>query len=246
MSETKLGSSATNFSARRINRLAKLLASKTYVEIGVSAGTTFHAVDIATKTAVDPTFGFAVKDFENRNTCFLETTSDDFFSSLSSSQTYDQYFIDGLHTFEQTLRDLSNALMHSHRRTVWLIDDTKPNDVFSSLRDYRDTFRFRDMIGSDDRSWHGDVFKVVFYIHDFCPGLNYRTIVGSGNIQTLAWRSKHDKRDVLFNDLEKISRLDYFAMQDHLDVLRECSEDEAIELCIAEVSEDRLAGKSCL
>jgi hypothetical protein len=222
-----------NFSARRINTVARALGSTSYLEIGVSLGTTFHSVEIANRVAVDPKFQFKISDFENPSTKFFQIPSDAYFAALSDDATYDQYFIDGLHTFEQTLRDFSNALLHSHRRTVWLIDDTKPNDVFSSLADHRDTFLFRGEIGRpDDKSWHGDVYKVVAYIHDFCPGLDYRTIVGSGNIQTLVWRSKQGQRVPKFNNLETISRLTYFDLRKHIDVLQETSEEDAIGRCL--------------
>jgi hypothetical protein len=222
-----------NFSARRINRVARALGSTRYLEIGVSHGVTFHAVKIENRVAVDPRFQFKTSDFENPSTKFFEVPSDAYFDALGDDVTYDQFFIDGLHTFEQTLRDFSNTLLHSHRRTVWLIDDTKPSDVYSSLPDNRDTFLFRGEVGrADDHSWHGDVYKVVAYIHDFCPGLDYRTIVGSGNIQTLVWRSKQGRRVPKFKNLESISRLTYFDLRKSIDLLREASEEDAIGICL--------------
>jgi hypothetical protein len=85
------------------------------------------------------------------------------------------------------------------------------------------------------RAWHGDVFKVVFYIHDFWPSLNYRTIVGSGNAQTLVWRANALSRAPRFNDLERISRLTYFDLQANFDVMQAVTEGEATSLCVAEI-----------
>ena len=45
-------------SPRRLNRLAEALDCKTYLEIGVSEGITFNAVNVVTKTGVDPDFQF--------------------------------------------------------------------------------------------------------------------------------------------------------------------------------------------
>jgi len=227
-----------NHSARRINRLARELAAQNYLEIGVSGGTTLFAVDVPNKSAVDPIFRFSVPEASQKygNISFNETTSDLFFSSLPPRVKYDLVFVDGLHTFEQTYRDICNVLLHAHDRTVLLIDDVKPNDVFSALRDVNMAQKRRRQNGGTGNDWHGDVFKVLFALHDFHPGLNYRTIVGTGNPQALVWRSNLGWRKPLFDSLEVISRVTYFDMLDHIDILRECSEEKAMELCFKELS----------
>ena len=223
-------------STRRIMKLAQALAATRYVEIGVNNGATFHDIEITSRTAVDPKFLFNPADFTTRSTRFLESTSDAFFEGVPCGEAFDIYFLDGLHTFEQTLRDLCNAIVHSTPQTVWLVDDTKPHDVFSALPDMQRAYRFREMTGNKGRAWHGDVFKLVYYIHDFMPTLNYRTLIGGGNPQTLVWRSNRGWRMPRFNNLETISRMGYFDLYENIDVLRECPEDESIQLCIDEVT----------
>jgi hypothetical protein len=223
-------------SPRRIKALAEGLQAKSYLEIGVSKGHTFRDITIPHKTAVDPKFAFDVTKVSNENTILNETTSDEFFSTLAVAVKYDVIFIDGLHTFEQTYRDLCNSLLHSHDRTVILIDDTKPNDVYSAIPYATKAIRYRKQAGGRGMQWHGDVFKVIFAMHDFHPALNYRTIVGSGNAQTLVWRSNSGWRNPLINSLETISRLSYFDLLDHIDILKECPEEEAISLCLNEIN----------
>jgi hypothetical protein len=162
-------------------------------------------------------------------------TSDAFFAQLPIQQTFDVIYIDGLHTLEQTYRDLCNSLVHSHQQTVILIDDTKPVDVYSAIPDYAKAIRHRRVTGGDSLCWHGDTFKVVFVIHDFHPALNYRTITGSGNEQTLVWRSTDRWRAPRFDSLEAISRLTYFDSVDEVDVMRCCPEDDAISTCLTEL-----------
>lgn len=227
-----------NHSARRINQLAKALNGRHYLEIGVNKGHTFFKIALANKTAVDPNFLFDVAAVDDKRAVFKQNTSDDFFQTLEQSTRYDIIFVDGLHTFEQTYRDLCNCLLHSHERTVLLIDDTRPIDVYSAIPEQRKAVQQRKLAGFQGGAWHGDVYKVIFALHDFHPGLNYRTIVGSGNPQTLVWQSRSERRKPLFNSFEQISRLDYFALQEHISILNCCSEDEAINLCINE-----LAGK---
>lgn len=226
-----------NHSVRRINKLAKGLNANSYLEIGVAHGQTFFDISIAEKTAVDPKFSFNMSAInQNDNIFFREETSDDFFSTLAHKVRYDIIFIDGLHTFEQTYRDLCNSLLHTKDHTVLLIDDTKPIDVYSAIPNYAKAVKFRKHSGVPGLQWHGDVFKVIFALHDFHLGLNYRTIVGSGNPQTLVWCSNNGWRKPLFNSLETISRLSYFDFVEHIDIMRECSEEEAINLCLDELA----------
>ncbi len=89
---------------------------------------------------------------------------------------------------------------------------------------------------SIDTSWHGDVFKILFYIHDFWPGLNYRTIVGAGNPQTLVWQSQSSPRRPIFDNFEPISRLTYFDLLENLSIARCVGEDEALDLCTCEIA----------
>ena len=227
--------SMVHHSPRRINTLAHTLNSQYYLEIGVNKGKTFCDVTIPQKTAVDPKFLFDINAFANENVVFQETTSDNFFSTLAVNYKYDVIFIDGLHTFEQTYRDLCNSLLHSHERTVLLIDDTKPNDVYSAIPHQNKAVNYRKQAGGRNKQWHGDVFKVVFALHDFHPALNYRTIMSSGNPQTLVWRSNNGWRKPLFNSFETISRLSYFDLLENVNILKECSEEEAINLCLEEL-----------
>jgi hypothetical protein len=225
-----------NHSARRANALAKHLGARRYLEIGVSSGGTFRDIEIAERTGVDPKFAFNTNEFTNEFTRFVETTSDEFFVKEPLFPPYDIVFVDGLHTFEQVLRDFSNAILHTQRRSVIIFDDTVPSDVYSSIPDQTSALFFRKRAdgSNNDKSWHGDVFKIVFYIHDFWPSLNYRTIAGSGNPQTIVWRSNNVSRQPLLNNLEKISRLTYFDLREYSSVLQTTTEDEAIALCIAE------------
>jgi hypothetical protein len=239
-----------NHSARRLNALAKGLEARRYLEIGVEAGETFGDVAIAERTGVDPHFTFDTGALADDHTRFVAATSDEFFDREPFLPPYDIVFIDGLHRFAQVVRDFSNTLLRTHARSVIVLDDTVPNDVYSSLPSQAEAIHWRAQAGSRDGAWHGDVFKVVFYLHDFWPGLNYRTIVGSGNPQTIVWRKSNGgnkkklsfwKKDAgrtkpLFDDLEHISRLTYFDLQEHLDILQTVPEDEAIGLCLGELA----------
>lgn len=225
-----------NNTARRANALGKSLGAKRYLEIGVLHGNTFRDVDIADRTAVDPGFGFDTNELANESTRFFRETSDSFFTHDPILPPYDVVLIDGLHTFEQVVRDLSNVLLRTHARSAIILDDTVPDDAYSTVQDAVKSYKYREMDKAPAYGWQGDVFKTVFYIHDFLPGLNYRTIMRMGNPQTIVWRSNGMKRTPVFGNLETISRMTYFDFKDHLAVMQPGTEDEAIAQCVAEIN----------
>lgn len=228
----------SGWSARRINRLSGALDASTYLEIGVNRGTTFLAVAARHRVGVDPAFMLDVDAARDDRTEFVRATSDDYFASLAVARTFDMVYLDGLHTFEQTYRDLCNALLHTHDRSVILLDDTLPSDPYSAVPDQRRSLRLRQQARLEGRNWHGDVYKVVAAVHAYHPGLDYRTIVGSGNPQTLVWRSQGGTRQAPLS-ITEIDRLTYFDLLDRRDLLREASEDEAIEACVDDLMRSR-------
>jgi len=200
----------TNWSTRRLNGLAQDLGARRYLEIGVEKGHTFFKVDIPYRVAVDPVFQFDPVKRATRGSVFHQTTSDAFFADLDLDQTFDLVFLDGLHHFEQTYRDLVNTLAHSHSRTVILIDDTIPTTLYSAQRD--EALQLQELAASKspNHGWHGDIYKVLVAIHDFHPTLDFVTLTTDGNPQTLVWRSKARRRTPLLGSFEQIERLDYF------------------------------------
>lgn len=223
-----------NHSSRRINFLAKHLGAKNYLEVGVCRGHTFLRVDIPRKIAVDPNFQFDFKPHGKDQVEFIQETSDEYFLKKVGAEQFDIIFLDGLHKFEQTFRDFANATAHGHRDTIWIIDDTVPIDVYSSLPEQRDARRFRKECapGEFKPAWHGDVYKVVFAIHDFFPAYSYATIHDQGNPQTVVWQRPRENFAPLFNDFEKISRLDFFDMKKHAQVFNYASEKDVLDLAV--------------
>lgn len=216
--------------AQRIKKINNFLNIKKYLEIGVQQGHTFNNLELPYKVAVDPLFQFDYKNFENPSCKFFETTSDDYFINHSNQDIFDLIFLDGLHEFPQTLRDFNSAIKNSNKQTLIILDDVFPNDVYSSL--IKNPYLFRKMNDpeNNDGSWHGDVFKTIFFIHDFFPTYTYCTIdYGYGNPQALIFQKDRFNFKPRFNDLEKISRLTYFDLHENIDILNLMSEDSAID-----------------
>ncbi|NET10323.1 MAG: class I SAM-dependent methyltransferase, partial [Symploca sp. SIO2B6] len=115
-------------SVRRINYLIGHLKLRSYLEVGVARGDTFLEINTDKKYAVDPKFKFEFEKYKDQKQSFFEMPSDDFFSDhcFNLNEKFDLIFLDGLHTFEQTLRDFCSSLRFSHDETIWLLDDTVP------------------------------------------------------------------------------------------------------------------------
>lgn len=164
-----------------------------YLEIGVETGETFFQISSTHKTAVDPNFLFdpdSMVDSDDTASEYFQETSDEFFRNLATLSKYDLVFLDGLHTWEQTYRDFCNALLITHDRSIILLDDIFPCDVFSCSRDQVEAVMMRQFMTSvPSNAWHGDTYKIIPLIRTFHPLLSYCTIITDGNPQALVWRS---------------------------------------------------------
>lgn len=218
-------SEALSASVMRLRTMARHNQGRRYLEIGVRDGATFFQIDMAHKVAVDPVFQFDVKARQKPGEHYYPLPSDEFFRRLDEAPElaaladqdgvvrFDIIFIDGLHTFEQTLNDFRNSLRHAHEQTLWLIDDTVPSDPYSALPDEELCTSFRKCVGLSRGDWHGDVYKLIYALHDLYPDFSYCTVTDAGNPQTLAWKGPEPRQvRPLFPGLERMLRADYFSI----------------------------------
>lgn len=202
-----------------------------YLEIGVEKGEAFRRVNIKNKNAVDPFLKF---DYQgNNDPCieFHEITSDDYFLNRYNGRKFDVIFLARLHTWDQTFRDLNNALLCTHSCILIVIDDVCPLVVFSSLR--LDSLKNRLLHDPTDpeRAWRGDVYKLLFFIHGFFPLLSYVKIDrGFGNPQSILHRKPRGGFNVRFGSAEKIDRLSFFDFLENFEILNLRSESDAMSI----------------
>jgi len=217
--------------AEVVQALADLYEKPSYLEIGVYVGGTFHAVKATRKVAVDPQFRFPASDREaGERVIYHETVSDVYFGELApSDEKFDLIFLDGLHTFEQTLRDLLNSEMYLKANGVIIIDDVMPNSYHASLRDFETFAEVRKAIGSQDPSWMGDVFKLVFFIDTFFQQYSFAT-VRENHGQLVLWPERRAAKSLAGRNVEEISRFEYSDLIRNKEVLRLKPLSEIIEL----------------
>lgn len=181
-----------------INCIAKSIDAHSYLEIGVETGLTFNQVKILQKTGVDPRFQFDYQGDLRTNLSFHEITSDEFFKKLAKNeikyQKFDLVFIDGLHVFEQVVKDFMNVINHMNLGGVIVIDDTVPIDEFSVLPSQKDCYRLRIESGRhNDGSWHGDVYKLIYVLSKNDKNkIRIATVTDLSNPKTVVWKEDGD------------------------------------------------------
>jgi hypothetical protein len=156
--------------------------AKTYLEIGVADGDNFIPVRVGRKTGVDPQLGFkrrlklALKALGRGYLSILlaeyhKATSDDFFARAASSRVFDVVFIDGLHTYEQSLKDVVNSIDHLAEGGVILMHDCYPPNAGAarSAGSWQEAVE-RELPGPDS-PWCGDVWKTVCNLRSQRPDL---------------------------------------------------------------------------
>ncbi|WP_010216722.1 class I SAM-dependent methyltransferase [Sphingomonas sp. PAMC 26621] len=195
-----------------IQFILDLYKDPTYLEIGVDQGVTFDALRANLKVAVDVRFAFdlaAARASADSVRCeYHETASDAFFADRAlTAPKFDVVFIDGLHTFEQTLRDLLNASYVLAEGGTIVVDDVMPSGYAASIPDLDLTRQFWTATNNPDGSWMGDVYRLIFFIQDFLGSFSYAT-VEENHGQTVLWKKP---RHVSSNParIETISRLGY-------------------------------------
>lgn len=144
-----------------------------YVEIGLGHGRSLALAGPETKAiGIDPYQGF----WERLNyacphgpATLFPLTSDDFFvqndlSKIMTRETFDLGFIDGLHLFEQALKDFINLERYSRKDSVILIHDCLPIAPIVAERNPCTGF------------WTGDVWRIIPCLKTFRPDLKIMTI----------------------------------------------------------------------
>jgi len=215
-------------SIAQINSLARLNDAQRYLEIGVSTGQNFLKVDVPFKVGVDPHFHFNYIDYQQDNTQLHQMTSDLYWATVCSNEKFDIIYLDGLHTFNQTFRDFCSSLAHAHDNTIWLIDDTLPIGFFAASPNLRFSHYSRNLLGIKETFWMGDVFKVIFAIHDLFPSFSYATLTGHG--RTVVWKQKRTNFNPMWNSLKKICNMNYFDCLKFKKYLYQRSESEILSL----------------
>lgn len=197
--------------AEVVQAVLDLYKAPSYLEVGVFDGSTFHAVKAARKVAVDIKFSLdlaaARAAVAGQDVHYHEHPSDDYFAKVVGSELFDVVFIDGLHTFDQTLRDMLNAIAHLREGGVIVIDDVIPPTYAASLPSLEENVAFRAVRNIQQIDWMGDVYRLVFFLRDYLPTFSFATVAENHGMAVL-WRQTRPL-DPAPRRVEEISRLTF-------------------------------------
>ena len=107
-----------------------------YLEIGCDQDENFSQIKIKNKVGVDPKSGGT-----------LRMTSDEFFRT--NRNKFEIIFLDGLHTYEQTIKDIKNSIKFLKTDGLIVVHDCLPKKIWNQI--------VPRMYGH----WNGDVWKAI-------------------------------------------------------------------------------------
>ena len=147
-------------------------AAPRYLEIGVKTGVLYLHVRAHRKVGVDPVPAVPTwKRVLHPNALLrgrlVEATSDDYFGRLAAGERFDVVFVDGDHTYRQSLRDIENALTRLTAPGVVLVHDCNPESEGAASPDARD---------SAGGPWCGDVWKAIAHLRASRADLRVETL----------------------------------------------------------------------
>ena len=111
---------------------------------------------------------FLIYNPKNLFNHYFNITSDDFFlnhKEILSDKKIDVAFIDGLHTFEQSLKDVLNCLEYLNEKGIIVMHDCSPRSetIGSSVMSREE---------ASNPNWSGDVWKTIAYLRSNRTDLN--------------------------------------------------------------------------
>jgi predicted O-methyltransferase YrrM len=207
---------------------------ETYLEIGVAQGRSLALAHSGTTSiGVDPDTGSPERIFfhspENTPRLF-RMTSDEFFASFNLAElfeksTIDVAFLDGLHHFDQTLKDFINVEKYAQPDSLVLIHDCLPVNALVAERQRHTGF------------WLGDVWKLIPCLKAIRPDLDIVTLpVKPSGLAVI--RNLDPSSRILERQLESIT--------EHFNalVLPESWEEKCKLCCVTDQSPESLFGIS--
>jgi predicted O-methyltransferase YrrM len=158
---------------RVLRWIHEFLKPANYVEIGIMRGVSLHQAlpDTPRLIGIDPApnmMPVIAQQPPAANSVIYELTSDEFFEQYDLTELLGGplvlAFIDGLHLFEQVLRDFANLERHSDDRTLILLHDCIPFNAETASRERTTEF------------YCGDVWKAPLALRRLRPELKMVTV----------------------------------------------------------------------
>ena len=167
-----------------IQNIIEFKKYKSYLEIGCDRNQSFSNINIDKRVGVDPVEGGTHK-----------MTSDEFFSN--NNDKFDVIFIDGLHQYEQVIKDVKNSLNCLTKNGIILLHDCLPRTLWNQVYP---------RINSD---WNGDVWKAIVECRTY-ENIDTYTCIADRGIGVIIPRKNMNKLILNKNDFKRLKYKDYY------------------------------------
>ena len=157
---------------------------KNYLEIGCDQDENFSKIRVENKVGVDPLRGGTIR-----------STSDEFFKS--NNDKFDIIFLDGLHTYNQTIKDINNSLEHLNSNGIIIIHDCLPKKIWNQI--------VPRMYGH----WNGDVWKAIVESRTL-SNIDTYTCVADHGLGVIFKRKNRNLLNLKINNFEKLKFSEYY------------------------------------
>jgi len=155
-----------------------------YLEIGCDKDENFSKIKIKNKIGVDPLQGGTIRK-----------TSDEFFNS--NTEKFDIIFLDGLHTYEQTIKDINNSLKFIKSSGVIVIHDCLPKKIWNQI------------VPRIYGHWNGDVWKAIVHSRTYLNADTYTCIADHG-LGLIFKRKNKNLLEIKIKEFKKLKFSDYY------------------------------------
>lgn len=158
-----------------INALLQKRTPATYLEIGLARGENWFRVRAAHKIGIEPRDVFTSEKISWGRKLFFSfsrwrgaqiwaVTSDNYFNHLSAADLVpgriDVAFIDGWHSYDQSLKDVLNCLTWLDRAGVIVLHDCNPESAAAAAPTPQEALA----LSEGKSGWNGDVWKTIVHL----------------------------------------------------------------------------------
>ncbi len=218
-----------------IQTILDRIQGQTYLEIGVEAGRCFWRVNAARKIAVDPALRPAFQQQGNGVRLKLERlvrgpqpaghvsvfamTSDEFFSRYAevfSEQRIDVALIDGLHTYDQSLRDVHHCLEYLSPRGVIVIHDCNP--PLEAIAYPAPSFEAAQALRLPGwtGAWCGDVWKTIVHLRASRDDLRVFVLDCDWGVGIITLGHTEDRLEYSLGEIRELAYHDLIRNRQHM------------------------------
>lgn len=166
-----------------IQNICRKIGAERYLEVGIREGEVISQIPVKEKVGVDPRPLLDRLDEELMpgldGLRVFPCKSDDFFAK--NTETFDVVFVDGLHLYEQAIKDILNAFNCLNHGGFVVVHDLLPASAAEGARKVK------------PGAWNGDVWKVMHDIKENYPEIQHVVLDDDFGVGVL-WLKDSERR----------------------------------------------------